>query len=37
MIGLEALYAVAGAVFTAIAVLSARDRTNPRRWKNTAF
>lgn len=37
MIGLEALYVVAGAFFAAIAVLSARDATNPKRWKNTAF
>ena len=37
MIGLEALYIVAGAFFAAVAVLSARDDSNPKRWKNTAF
>ena len=37
MIGLEALYIVAGAFFAAISILSARDATNPKRWKNTAF
>ncbi len=37
MIGLEALYLIGGAFFAAIAVLSARDRSNPKRWKNTAF
>lgn len=37
MIGLEVLYVIGGAFFAAIAVLSARDATNPKRWKNTAF
>lgn len=37
MIGLEALYLIGGAFFAAIAVLSARDGSNPKRWKNTAF
>lgn len=37
MIGLEALYLIGGAFFAAIAVLSARDRSNPKRWKSTAF
>lgn len=37
MIGLEALYLIGGAFFAAIAALSARDRSNPKRWKNTAF
>ncbi len=37
MIGLEALYIVAGAFFAAVAVLSARDASNPKRWKNTSF
>jgi uncharacterized membrane protein len=37
MIGLGALYVVAGVFFAAIAVTSARDATNPKRWKNTAF
>lgn len=37
MIGLEVLYVIGGAFFAAIAVLSARDAGNPKRWKNTAF
>ena len=37
MIGLEVLYVIGGAFFAAIAVLSARDASNPKRWKNTAF
>jgi len=37
MIGLEVLYVIAGAFFAAIAIYSARDATNPKRWKNTAF
>jgi len=37
MIGLEALYVIAGVFFAAIAGLSVRDKTNPKRWKNTAF
>ncbi|MDC0740626.1 DUF979 domain-containing protein [Polyangium mundeleinium] len=37
MIGLEVLYVVAGVFFVAIAGLSARDKTNPKRWKNTTF
>ena len=37
MIGLEALYVVGGGFFAAVAVLSARDGANPKRWKNTAF
>ncbi len=37
MIGLEVLYVVGGAFFAAVAVLSARDASNPKRWKNTAF
>jgi uncharacterized membrane protein len=37
MIGLEALYLVGGAFFAAISFFSARDTTNPKRWKNTAF
>lgn len=37
MIGLEVLYVIGGAFFAAISVLSARDTTNPKRWKNTAF
>ena len=37
MIGLEILYVIGGAFFAAVSVLSARDATNPKRWKNTAF
>jgi uncharacterized membrane protein len=37
MIGLSAVYVLAGAVFAAIAVLSASDRSNPKRWANAAF
>jgi uncharacterized membrane protein len=37
MIGLPALYALAGAMFAAFAALSARDASNPRRLGNTAF
>ncbi|TKD11796.1 DUF979 domain-containing protein [Polyangium fumosum] len=37
MIGLEVLYVVAGVFFVGIAVLSARDKTNPKRWTNTTF
>ncbi|MET3525951.1 DUF979 domain-containing protein [Phenylobacterium koreense] len=37
MIGLETLYLIGGAFFAAIAVLSVRDASNPKRWKNTAF
>ena len=37
MIKLQFVYALAGAMFAAIAWLSARDRTNPKRWGNAAF
>jgi uncharacterized membrane protein len=37
MIGLDAVYALAGVVFAGVALLSARDRSNPKRWGNTAF
>jgi len=37
MIGVEAAYALAGVVFAAIALFSAMDRVNARRWNNTAF
>jgi uncharacterized membrane protein len=37
MIGLEVLYVIGGAFFAAVAVMSARDASNPKRWKNTAF
>ena len=37
MIGLSAVYLLAGLVFAAIAVLSASDRGNPKRWANAGF
>ena len=37
MIGLAQVYFVAGLVFAASAVLSARDPSNPKRWVNAAF
>jgi len=37
MITLGWLYALGGATFAAYAVLSARDRSNPKRWGNAAF
>jgi uncharacterized membrane protein len=37
VITLEYVYIFAGLVFGAFAVMSARDRTNPKRWGNAAF
>jgi uncharacterized membrane protein len=37
MINLHWLYVLAGAMFAAFALGSARDSSNPRRWGNTAF
>jgi len=37
MIGLGAVYLFAGLVFGAVAALSARDATNPKRWANASF
>ncbi len=37
MIGLPALYALAGIIFAAFAVLSLRDEANPKRLGNAAF
>ncbi len=37
MIGLSAVYALAGLMMAGIAVSSARDRANPRRWRNALF
>ncbi|MDB5454939.1 MAG: rane protein [Caulobacter sp.] len=37
MIRVEAAYVLAGLIFGAIAVFSARDSGNPKRWNNTAF
>ena len=37
MIGLPVVYGLLGLLFAGVAVLSARDGTNPRRWRNAAF
>lgn len=37
MIGLSALYQLAGAMFAAFAVLGVRDRSNPKRFGTAAF
>ena len=37
MIGIEHVYVLAGLVFGAAAILSARDRANAKRWGNAAF
>jgi len=37
MIGLGFVYVLAGLVFAAVAFLSARDSTHPKRWANAAF
>lgn len=37
MITLDMVYLVAGAFFAAIALINARDLSNPKRWGNTAF
>ena len=37
MITLHWVYAVAGAMFAAFALLGLGDRTNPRRWTTSAF
>ena len=37
MIGLGFVYALAGLMFAAVAVLSALDASHPRRWGNAAF
>jgi uncharacterized membrane protein len=37
MIGLPLVYTLGGIVFAAIALLSARDRSNAKRWGNAAF
>lgn len=37
MIGLPAVYVLAGIVFGAIAILSALDRANAKRWANASF
>ncbi|HQT52700.1 MAG TPA: DUF979 family protein, partial [Phenylobacterium sp.] len=37
MIKLGFVYLLAGLVFAAFAMLSARDATNPKRWMNTGF
>ena len=37
MITLEFIYALMGALLAGVAVVNARDATNPRRWRNAAF
>jgi uncharacterized membrane protein len=37
MIGLPAVYLLAGLIFGTIAILSAFDRANPKRWANALF
>ena len=37
MIDYDFIYAVGGAFFLAFGLLSATDRTNPKRWGNAAF
>ena len=37
MIGVAQVYALVGLMFAAVAVLSVRDKENPRRWGNGAF
>jgi uncharacterized membrane protein len=37
MIGIGPVYALAGLLFAAVAVLSATDRSNRKRWMNAAF
>ena len=37
MIGTQQVYLLVGLTFAAVAVLSARDPANPRRWGNAAF
>jgi uncharacterized membrane protein len=37
MIGIGVVYVLAGLLFTAVAVLSATDRSNRKRWMNAAF
>jgi uncharacterized membrane protein len=37
VIGVEQVYVLVGLLFAAVAVLSARDPANPKRWGNAAF
>ena len=37
MIGIGPVYVLAGLMFGAMALMSARDGSNPRRWRNAAF
>jgi uncharacterized membrane protein len=37
MITLEAIYLLMGLLLAGVAIVNARDATNPRRWSNTAF
>ncbi len=37
MIGLEFIYRLMGVLVAGIAIVNARDASNPKRWRNTAF
>jgi uncharacterized membrane protein len=37
MIGVDAVYFLTGLMFAGVAILSARDVSNPKRWRNTLF
>ena len=37
MISVDAVYALTGVLFAGVAILSARDRSNPKHWRNAAF
>jgi uncharacterized membrane protein len=37
MIRLESLYVLMGLMLVGVAIMNARDATNPRRWRNVAF
>src|SRR5215813_12495424 len=37
MIGIRSVYIFAGLVFAVMALLSARDSSNPKRWANASF
>jgi uncharacterized membrane protein len=37
LIGVGAVYALTGVMFAGVAIFSAQDRSNPKRWRNTLF